>query len=67
MMARLGCVWLARAWGGVESGLGFFEEPPLVDYAGDGTSPHLAACHFADSLSLAGIKRAKHRTRYTIG
>ena len=43
------------------------EEPPLVNYAGEGASPHLVACHFADSLSLAGIKQAQHRTRYTIG
>ena len=43
------------------------EEPSLVNYGGDAASPHLVACHFADSLSLAGIERAQHRTRYTIG
>ena len=43
------------------------EEPPLVNYADRTASPHFVACHFADSLSLAGIKRAQRRTRYTIG
>ncbi len=43
------------------------EEPPLVNHGKRTDSPHLVACHFADRLSLAGIKRAQRRTRYTVG
>jgi peptide/nickel transport system ATP-binding protein len=31
------------------------EEPALVDVSRDRASPHLVACHFADSLKLAGV------------
>jgi peptide/nickel transport system ATP-binding protein len=31
------------------------EEPPLEDVSQNGAAPHLAACHFARELSLAGI------------
>jgi peptide/nickel transport system ATP-binding protein len=43
------------------------EEPPLVNHGDQTASPHFVACHFADSLSLAGVKRAQRRARYTIG
>ena len=31
------------------------EMPPLVNLAAEGTAPHFALCHFADSLSLEGV------------
>ncbi|MCA9241035.1 MAG: hypothetical protein KDA37_12580, partial [Planctomycetales bacterium] len=34
------------------------ETPPLVNLAADGAAPHFALCHFAESLSLAGVANA---------
>lgn len=31
------------------------EMPPLVNVAADGSAPHFALCHFAETLSLAGV------------
>jgi peptide/nickel transport system ATP-binding protein len=31
------------------------EPPPLINVAADGAAPHLAMCHFAESLSLEGV------------
>lgn len=42
------------------------EQPPLVDYSQSGGNPHYAACHFADTLSLAGIKKTKTRVKYSV-
>ena len=42
------------------------EDPPLVDMSTDPADPHLVACHFSDTLKLAGIERGKGRAKFEL-
>jgi len=42
------------------------EAPALADRAPAGGSPHMAACHLADRLSLIGVPEGTHRAKYRL-
>jgi len=39
------------------------EDPPWINVAGEGESPHYALCHFAESLELRGVAKTPAKIR----